>query len=179
MRAEIDAFRLQSTLRGSASVTDRHGAQRRLDVTKEDAVIRPLPRPPWNSAVWTSSCRTPELLRRPLRGHRAIDCSATWTYWRGYFLVSREAFRLLNAPKLGGAIVFVASRTGSPPRPAPRPIATAKAAEIHLARCLALKAPPTRSASRGEPRRGAARSKIWWGMARAAAPPLQDEARRS
>ncbi|SER39279.1 rhamnulose-1-phosphate aldolase/alcohol dehydrogenase [Faunimonas pinastri] len=57
---------------------------------------------------------------------------------KGYFLVSREAFRLLKKQKLGGSIVFVASKNGLAASPNASAYCTAKAAEIHLARCLAL-----------------------------------------
>ncbi|WP_027169326.1 bifunctional rhamnulose-1-phosphate aldolase/short-chain dehydrogenase [Mesorhizobium sp. WSM3224] len=56
----------------------------------------------------------------------------------GYFLVSREAFRLFRAQKIGGNIVFVASKNGLAASPNASAYCTAKAAEIHLARCLAL-----------------------------------------
>ena len=56
----------------------------------------------------------------------------------GYFLVSREAFRLMKRQKLGGAIVFVASKNGLAASPGASAYCTAKASEIHLARCLAL-----------------------------------------
>ncbi len=56
----------------------------------------------------------------------------------GYFLVSREAFRLLRAQKIGGNVVFVASKNGLAASPNAAAYCTAKAAEIHLARCLAL-----------------------------------------
>ncbi|TRC93547.1 bifunctional rhamnulose-1-phosphate aldolase/short-chain dehydrogenase [Mesorhizobium sp. WSM4303] len=56
----------------------------------------------------------------------------------GYFLVSREAFRLFRAQKIGGNIVFVASKNGLAASPNAAAYCTAKAAEIHLARCLAL-----------------------------------------
>ncbi|MGR3793583.1 bifunctional rhamnulose-1-phosphate aldolase/short-chain dehydrogenase [Vannielia sp. SX4] len=56
----------------------------------------------------------------------------------GYFLVSREAFRLMRVQKMGGAIVFVASKNGLAASPNASAYCTAKAAEIHLARCLAL-----------------------------------------
>ena len=57
---------------------------------------------------------------------------------KGYFIVSREAFRLMRRQKLGGAIVFVASKNGLAASPNASAYCTAKAAEIHLARCLAL-----------------------------------------
>ncbi|BBE71736.1 bifunctional rhamnulose-1-phosphate aldolase/short-chain dehydrogenase [Oharaeibacter diazotrophicus] len=57
---------------------------------------------------------------------------------KGYFLVSREAFRLFRRQRLGGAVVFVASKNGLAASPNAAAYCTAKAAEIHLARCLAL-----------------------------------------
>jgi len=62
-----------------------------------------------------------------------VDVLAT-----GYFLVSREAFRLFRAQKTGGNVVFVASKNGLAASPNASAYCTAKAAEIHLARCLAL-----------------------------------------
>ncbi len=56
----------------------------------------------------------------------------------GYFLVSREAFKLMRAQDIGGAIVFVASKNGLAASPNASAYCTAKASEIHLARCLAL-----------------------------------------
>jgi len=56
----------------------------------------------------------------------------------GYFLVSREAFKLFRAQKIGGNVVFVASKNGLAASPNAAAYCTAKAAEIHLARCLAL-----------------------------------------
>ncbi len=57
---------------------------------------------------------------------------------KGYFLVSREAFRLFRKQKLGGSVVFIASKNGLAASPNAAAYCTAKAAEIHLARCLAL-----------------------------------------
>ena len=56
----------------------------------------------------------------------------------GYFLSSREAFKLLRVQDMGGALVFVASKNGLAASPNASAYCTAKAAEIHLARCLAL-----------------------------------------
>jgi rhamnulose-1-phosphate aldolase/alcohol dehydrogenase len=56
----------------------------------------------------------------------------------GYFLVAREAFRLMQRQKSGGAIVFVASKNGLAASPGASAYCAAKASEIHLARCLAL-----------------------------------------
>ncbi|MFT4149821.1 MAG: bifunctional rhamnulose-1-phosphate aldolase/short-chain dehydrogenase [Paracoccaceae bacterium] len=56
----------------------------------------------------------------------------------GYFLVSREAFKQFRQQKIGGAVIFVASKNGLAASPNASAYCTAKAAEIHLARCLAL-----------------------------------------
>ena len=56
----------------------------------------------------------------------------------GYFLVSREAFRLMQRQKIGGAIIFVASKNGLAASAGASAYCAAKASEIHLARCLAL-----------------------------------------
>jgi rhamnulose-1-phosphate aldolase/alcohol dehydrogenase len=65
--------------------------------------------------------------------NRNIDILAT-----GYFLVSREAFKLFRQQQIGGNVVFVASKNGLAASPNAAAYCTAKAAEIHLARCLAL-----------------------------------------
>ncbi len=69
--------------------------------------------------------------------NRNMDILAT-----GYFLVAREAFRLFKVQKTGGSIVFVASKNGLAASPNAAAYCTAKAAEIHLARCLALEGAP-------------------------------------
>ena len=56
----------------------------------------------------------------------------------GYFLVSRGAFKLMRRQRLGGSIVFVGSKNALAASPNASAYCTAKASEIHLARCLAL-----------------------------------------
>lgn len=60
----------------------------------------------------------------------------------GYFLVARAAFRMLKAQKIGGSIIFIASKNGLAASPGASAYCTAKASEIHLARCLALEGAP-------------------------------------
>jgi len=55
----------------------------------------------------------------------------------GYFLVAREAFRLLQDQGRGGTIVFIASKNGLVAGKNASAYSAAKAAELHLARCLA------------------------------------------
>ncbi|MBV8989880.1 MAG: bifunctional aldolase/short-chain dehydrogenase [Solirubrobacterales bacterium] len=55
----------------------------------------------------------------------------------GYFLVAREGFRVLKAQAKGGSMVFVASKNSLVAGPNASAYSAAKAAELHLARCLA------------------------------------------
>ena len=55
----------------------------------------------------------------------------------GYFLVSRAAFRRLREQGTGGSVVFVASKNAMVAGRNAAAYSAAKAAELHLARCLA------------------------------------------
>ncbi len=63
---------------------------------------------------------------------RNIEILAT-----GYFLVAREGFRLLKRQGRGGALVFVCSKNSIGAGKGASAYSAAKAAELHLARCLA------------------------------------------
>jgi rhamnulose-1-phosphate aldolase/alcohol dehydrogenase len=112
----------------------------KLDVTKEDAVIAAFVEASVefggvdilvsNAGIASSAPVEDTTLAM---WNKNIDILAT-----GYFLVSREAFRLLRRQNLGGNVVFVASKNGLASSPNASAYCTAKAAEIHLARCLAL-----------------------------------------
>ncbi len=139
--ADIDEASLESTLeefRKSHGKDSVRGVV--LDVTDEMAVARAFSETAVeyggidilvsNAGISSSSpFETTELSM----WQKNIDILAT-----GYFLVAREAFRLMKRQKLGGAIVFVASKNGLAASPGAAAYCTAKAAEIHLARCLAL-----------------------------------------
>jgi rhamnulose-1-phosphate aldolase/alcohol dehydrogenase len=56
----------------------------------------------------------------------------------GYFLASRAAFTMLKQQGLGGSMVFVGSKNGLVASAGASAYCTAKAAELHLARCVAL-----------------------------------------
>jgi NAD(P)-dependent dehydrogenase (short-subunit alcohol dehydrogenase family) len=56
---------------------------------------------------------------------------------RGYFLVAREAARVLRAQAKGGSIVFIGSKNALAPGKNASAYSAAKAASLHLARCLA------------------------------------------
>ena len=56
---------------------------------------------------------------------------------KGYFLVARETFKVLKQQRIGGSIIFVASKNALAPGKNASAYSSAKAAELHLARCLA------------------------------------------
>lgn len=56
---------------------------------------------------------------------------------RGYFLVAREAARVLRAQGIGGSVVFIGSKNALAPGKNAAAYSAAKAASLHLARCLA------------------------------------------
>ncbi len=70
--------------------------------------------------------------------NRTMDILST-----GYFLVGREGYRILKAQGIGGSMVFIASKNGVAASPGASAYCTAKAAEIHLARCMALEGAPS------------------------------------
>ncbi len=126
-----------------------HGLRRAIgvhvDVTSEDAVT--------------------ELMRRTVLEYGGLDvlvCSAglatsapitetTLDEWernyavlaRGYFLAAREAFRVLLEQGRGGSLVFVASKNALVAGANAAAYSSAKAASLHLARCLAEEGGPS------------------------------------
>jgi len=60
----------------------------------------------------------------------------------GYFLVSRQCVQLLKVQGLGGSIVFIGSKNALAASAGAAAYCTAKAAALHLARCLALECAP-------------------------------------
>jgi rhamnulose-1-phosphate aldolase/alcohol dehydrogenase len=60
----------------------------------------------------------------------------------GYFLIARQAFQLFKGQGIGGSIVFIGSKNALAASPGAAAYCTAKAAELHLARCLALEGAP-------------------------------------
>jgi rhamnulose-1-phosphate aldolase/alcohol dehydrogenase len=97
----------------------------------------------------------------------------------GYFLVGREAFRVMKAQGIGGAIVFIASKNGMIPSNQASAYCAAKASEIQLARCFALEGAPLGiRANVVNPDAVIRGSKIWtgtWSQERAAANKIKEE----
>ncbi|MBS3649008.1 bifunctional rhamnulose-1-phosphate aldolase/short-chain dehydrogenase [Pseudaminobacter sp. 19-2017] len=139
--ADIDASALERT---EKELADRHSPDVvrgvRLDVTKEAEVTEAFAFAAREfggldilvSNAGISSAAPVDETELSL-WNRNMEILAT-----GYFLVSREAFRLMKRQRAGGNIVFIASKNGLAASPNASAYCTAKAAEIHLARCLAL-----------------------------------------
>jgi NAD(P)-dependent dehydrogenase (short-subunit alcohol dehydrogenase family) len=141
MLADISAEALEAT---QARLVQRHGddvvRSVVMDVTDEAAVARAIAETAVefggldilvSNAGIASSAPVEETSLELWNRNMAILST-------GYFLVSREAFRLMRAQGLGGSVVFVASKNGLAASPNASAYCTAKASEIHLARCLAL-----------------------------------------
>lgn len=143
--ADIDAAALEAAV---ARFGQRYGADAvrgvLVDVTSEAAVIRAFDEAVLAfggidilvSNAGIASAAPIEETSLAL-WQKNIDVLAT-----GYFLVAREGFRLMLSQGIGGSVVFVASKNGLAASPGASAYCTAKAAEIHLARCLALEGAP-------------------------------------
>jgi rhamnulose-1-phosphate aldolase/alcohol dehydrogenase len=139
--ADIDETALNERV---AAVAKRHGRDAaigvKLDVTDEAAVIASFEEAARAfggidivvSNAGFASASSVEDTSLAL-WQKNMDVLAT-----GYFLVAREAFRLMQRQKIGGAIIFVASKNGLAASAGASAYCAAKASEIHLARCLAL-----------------------------------------
>ena len=139
--ADIDAAALDSAVAVFAKKFGKDTVRGcLLDVTQEDAVVRSF-----HEAVLAFGGLDIVVSNAGIASASPIE-DTTLAVWQknidilatGYFLVSREAFRLFLRQKSGGNLVFVASKNGLAASPGASAYCTAKAAEIHLARCLAL-----------------------------------------
>jgi rhamnulose-1-phosphate aldolase/alcohol dehydrogenase len=115
-----------------------------VDVTREDAVAAAFRDSSWkyggvdicisNAGIASASPVDETTLAL---WQRNMDILST-----GYFLIARQAFQLLKAQGIGGSIVFIGSKNALAASPGAAAYCTAKAAELHLARCLALEGAP-------------------------------------
>ena len=115
-----------------------------VDVTDESAVASL-----YRDAAWTFGGIDICISNAGIASAAAID-ETSMEVWRhnldilatGYFLISRAAIQLLKIQNLGGAVVFVGSKNALAASAGAAAYCTAKAAELHLARCLALECAP-------------------------------------
>jgi rhamnulose-1-phosphate aldolase/alcohol dehydrogenase len=111
-----------------------------MDVTREDAVAASFRDSAWKfggvdiciSNAGIASAAPVEDTTLAL-WQRNMDILST-----GYFLIARQAFQMLKSQGIGGSIVFIGSKNALAASPGAAAYCTAKAAELHLARCLAL-----------------------------------------
>ena len=139
--ADIDAGSLDEVTAGFARRYGRDMVRSVvMDVTREDQVIAALELAVAeyggldvvvNNAGITSAAPVEDTTLA--MWNRTFDILST-----GYFLVGREGYRIMKVQGLGGSMVFISSKNGVAASPGASAYCTAKAAEIHLARCLAL-----------------------------------------
>lgn len=134
--ADLDA---QGAAEVAAELPAGEGHPARMDVTDEDAVAAA-----YRDAVLTYGGVDVVVSNAGLASSAPVE-ETTLKMWdlnhsvlaRGYFLVSREAFRVLKPQGIGGSIVFVVSKNGLVGGRNATAYSSAKATELHLARCLA------------------------------------------
>ncbi|MEP7247521.1 MAG: bifunctional rhamnulose-1-phosphate aldolase/short-chain dehydrogenase [Gammaproteobacteria bacterium] len=115
-----------------------------LDVTDEDAVQAAFLEAAWRnggidicvSNAGIASAAPVEETTLAL-WNRNLSILAT-----GYFLISRSCVQMLKAQGIGGSIIFIGSKNALAASAGAAAYCTAKAAELHLARCLALELAP-------------------------------------
>ena len=105
----------------------------------------PTPTRCGSSAGSTSWSRTPGSPRRRRSRRRRSRCGTgtSGILATGYFLVSRDAFALMKRQGIGGSIVFIGSKNALVASGGAAAYCAAKAAAVHLARCLALEGAET------------------------------------
>jgi rhamnulose-1-phosphate aldolase/alcohol dehydrogenase len=127
----------------AAEISHAHGARRalavRVDVTSEDAVVEMTERAVLeyggidilvaSAGLATSAPITETTLAEWEQNYAVLA--------RGYFLAARETFRVLIEQGRGGSVVFVASKNALVAGANAAAYSSAKAASLHLARCLA------------------------------------------
>jgi rhamnulose-1-phosphate aldolase/alcohol dehydrogenase len=115
-----------------------------VDVTLEDAVIAGF-----RDSAWKFGGVDICVSNAGIASASPVDETSLATWQKnmdilstGYFLVARQAFLLFKAQGVGGSIVFIGSKNALAASPGAAAYCTAKAAELHLARCLALEGAP-------------------------------------
>jgi len=124
-------------------IQEKYGDGRALfvhtDVTDEDAVINCM-----RETVLSYGGLDILVNNAGIAGGASVE-DTTLQMWQknmdvlatGYFLMAREAFKIMKAQRIGGSMVFVASKNSLTASKGAIAYNVAKAAELHMARCLA------------------------------------------
>jgi rhamnulose-1-phosphate aldolase/alcohol dehydrogenase len=115
-----------------------------IDVTNEQTILQA-----YQEAAWRYGGLDICVSNAGIASAAAIE-DTSLELWRrnmdilstGYFLVSRSAVQLMKRQELGGSIIFIGSKNALAASPGAAAYCTAKASELHLARCLALELAP-------------------------------------
>jgi rhamnulose-1-phosphate aldolase/alcohol dehydrogenase len=115
-----------------------------VDVTREDAVVAGF-----RDSAWKFGGVDICISNAGIASASPVDETSLATWQKnmdilstGYFLIARQAFQLFKTQGVGGSIVFIGSKNALAASPGAAAYCTAKAAELHLARCLALEGAP-------------------------------------
>ncbi|HYM99123.1 MAG TPA: bifunctional rhamnulose-1-phosphate aldolase/short-chain dehydrogenase [Aestuariivirgaceae bacterium] len=143
--ADIDEPALDASVRNFAKIFGTDNVKSvAMDVTDEEAVISAV-----NKAILFFGGVDILVNNAGISSAAPVE-DTTLEVWNrnmsilgtGYFLVGREAYRLMKRQGIGGAMVFIGSKNAVAASAGASAYCTAKAAEIHLARCMALEGAP-------------------------------------
>ena len=143
--ADIDQTSLDEVVAGFAKTYGPDQVQGVLmDVTSEDAVIAAV-----NAAVLRFGGLDIAVNNAGITLAAAVE-DTTLELWNknmailgtGYFLAGREAYRLMKRQASGGSMIFIGSKNAVAASPGASAYCAVKAAEVHLARCMALEGAP-------------------------------------
>ena len=143
--ADIDQVSLDEVTAGFAKNYGRDNVRSTLmDVTSEDAVIAAM-----NETALAFGGVDIVVNNAGITLAAAVE-DTTLDLWNknmsilgtGYFLVGREGYRLLKRQNLGGSMIFICSKNAVAASPGASAYCAVKAAELHLARCMALEGAP-------------------------------------
>ena len=144
MHVVVADINLEGAQQLAASINQQYGAGRaiavKVDVTSEEAV-----KESFRSAVLAYGGIDVIVNNAGLATANPIE-ETTLKEWNlnmnvlatGYFLIAREAFALMKKQGIGGSMVFVGSKNSVYAGKNAAAYSTAKAAEAHLARCIAV-----------------------------------------
>ena len=143
--ADIDRVSLEETVTNFAKAYGRDNVKGVvMDVTSEQSVIEAT-----NDAVTSFGGLDIVVNNAGITLAAAVE-DTTLDLWNknmsilgtGYFLVGREGYRLMKRQGLGGSMVFIGSKNAVAASPGASAYCAVKAAEVHLARCMALEGAP-------------------------------------